>query len=347
MDKINLKGLTLSELEQFVTSLGEKTYRAQQIFKWIYGAGVSDIEKMTNLAKSFRQTLLTKAVIHSLQLITSRRSTKDATIKFLFQLQDGFRIESVLMLDSARTTLCISTQAGCAVNCTFCATGLSGLQRHLTAGEIVDQLFQVEKITGKKVSNLVCMGMGEPFHNYDNLIKACAILSHDLGPNLAKRHIVISTSGIVPKIKQYADEGHKYKLAISLNAPTDDVRSQLMPLNKKWPLKELIHAAKYYTQKSDQRVTFEYVLMHGINDSPDDAQRFRKLVSELKCKVNLIPYNATEGVYRRPSEKRILDFYKKMALLRAPVTIRWSKGDDIDAGCGQLAGGLNPDKPDQ
>ncbi len=337
MNKTNLKVLDLTELQTFVASLGEGSYRARQIFKWVYGRGVSDFEQMTNLSKALRQKLAEQARIGQLQLVTSQTSAKDQSVKFLFQLEDGLKIESVLMVDNGRTTLCVSTQVGCAIDCTFCATGMMGLQRHLTVGEIVDQLLQVQNQTGQTVSNVVLMGMGEPFHNYENVIKACDLLSHDLGPNLAKRHIVVSTSGLVPKIIRYADEGHKYRLAISLNATTDAVRSQLMPLNKKWPIRELMNAARYYTQKSEQMVTFEYVLMYGINDSAADAERLKTLVRGMFCKINLIPYNATEGTFRRPSEAKITRFYERMASLRAPVTIRWSKGDDISAGCGQLA----------
>ncbi len=337
MNKTDLKGQTLDELQTFVQSFGEKSFRAQQIFKWIYGAGVNSFEEMTNLSKDLRLRLNQKAQICKLQVVTSQKSTKDESTKFLFRLQDSQKIESVLMIDDQRTTLCISTQVGCAIDCKFCATGTMGLKRQLTAGEIVDQFLTVQEITGQSISNVVCMGMGEPFHNYENLMKAFALLCDDLGPNLAKRHIVVSTSGLVPKIKRFTDEAHKYRLAISLNATTDPVRSKIMPLNKKWPIKDLMKAVKYYTNKTAQRVTFEYVLMEGINDSTEDASRLLKLVNGMLCKVNLIPYNSTAGKYRRPSEERILQFYEKMASLRAPVTIRRSKGDDIDAACGQLA----------
>ncbi|RMF58257.1 MAG: radical SAM protein, partial [Calditrichaeota bacterium] len=194
------------------------------------------------------------------------------------------------------------------------------------------------RLAGVKISNVVCMGMGEPFHNYDNVMKACELLTDPNGPGLAKRRIVVSTSGLVPKVRQFADENRRFRLAVSLNATTDEVRERLMPLNKKWPIRELLSAVKYYTQKSEQRVTFEYVLLAGINDSVEDATRLKHLVKDLLCKVNLIPYNATVGPFRRPSEATIQRFYAEMASLRAPVTIRWSKGDDISAGCGQLAG---------
>lgn len=337
--KINLKGLNLAELQEFAESIGEKRYRGQQIFKWIYGYGIHGFDEMTNLSRALRQTLTEKAAVDRLRLVRSHESTKDGAMKFLFELQDGLHIEAVLMLDGRRTTLCVSTQAGCALDCKFCATGMMGLQRHLTAGEIVDQLLCVEELSRQRVSNMVCMGMGEPFHNYANVMKACELVSHDLGPNLAKRHIVVSTSGLVPKIIQYANENHKYRLAISLNATTDNIRSEIMPLNKKWPIEQLLNAAKYYTDKTGERVTFEYVLMDRINDSVEDAGRLKRLVLGIFCKINLIPYNATDGKFRRPSEARVQKFYNRLASLRAPVTIRWSKGDDIEAGCGQLAVG--------
>jgi 23S rRNA (adenine2503-C2)-methyltransferase len=337
MNKIELKGLDLTELEEFFKALGEERFRAQQLFSWIYGKGVPSFEVMTNISKPLRKKLDETATIGRLKLISSQRSTIDQTEKFLFQLQDGLLIESVLMFDPPRTTLCISTQVGCGIDCKFCATGFMGFKRHLTAGEIVDQLLAVQDLKGVPVSNAVFMGMGEPFHNYNNVIKASALLSDALGPNLAKRRIVISTSGLVPQIVRFTDEGHKYRLAVSLNATTDNVRSKIMPINKKWPIKELLNASKYYTNKTAQRLTFEYVLMEGINDSVEDAERLRNLVKDILCKINLIPYNATEGTFRRPPDKRILQFYEKLTSLHAPVMIRWSKGEEISAACGQLA----------
>jgi 23S rRNA (adenine2503-C2)-methyltransferase len=337
MNPTNLKGFDLVELQAFVESIGESRFRAQQIFRWLYGSGVSSFEEMTNLSKELRTRLNEVARIGSLKCVALRQSQKDQSTKFLFELEDGRKIESVLMSEDGRHTLCVSTQVGCAIDCKFCATGMMGLQRNLTAGEIIDQLLTVQSLSATTVSNVVFMGMGEPFHNYENVIKACHLMSDEHGPNLSKKHIVVSTSGLVPQILQFADEGQKYRLAISLNATTDAVRSPLMPLNKKWPIKELLRAAKYYTQKSEQIVTFEYVLMAGINDSVEDAERLKKLAQGILCKINLIPYNATEGQFRRPTENRILQFYERMASLRSPVTIRWSKGDDIAAGCGQLA----------
>ncbi|MFQ5706214.1 MAG: 23S rRNA (adenine(2503)-C(2))-methyltransferase RlmN [bacterium] len=334
---MNLKDCDLDKLRLFVESIGEKPYRAQQLFKWLYGKGVFSFDEMSDLSKALREKLRSSASIRPLKLISLHKSKQDDSKKFLFELADGNRIETVLMFDDRRTTLCVSTQVGCAIDCKFCATALMGLQRHLSSGEIVDQFLSVQKAAEVRISNVVFMGMGEPFHNYENVIKASRILSDACGPNLARRHLVISTSGVVPKIMRFADEGHGYRLAISLNATTNEVRSRLMPLNKKWPIGELLNAARYYIQKTKQQVTFEYVLMAGINDSLEDAHRLKTLLSDIFCKVNLIPYNATVKNFRRPGQNNIEQFFAAMSSLKAPVTIRWSKGEDIAAACGQLA----------
>ncbi|MCH8956731.1 23S rRNA (adenine(2503)-C(2))-methyltransferase RlmN, partial [candidate division KSB1 bacterium] len=221
MQKINLKGFDLNELRDFAESINEKPFRGDQIFSWLYNKGVNSFDEMSNLSKDLKEKLHERARIGQLKLITKQQSTKDQSMKYLFQLEDDSQIESVLMFDDNRATLCISTQVGCAIDCKFCATGMMGLNRHLTPGEIIDQVLTTRKLSGQKVTNVVCMGMGEPFHNYDNLMKACELLSDELGPNLAKRHIVVSTSGLIPKIYRFADENHKYRLAISLNATTD------------------------------------------------------------------------------------------------------------------------------
>lgn len=338
MNKIDIKGLSFAELQRFVESIGEKRFRAQQIFGWMHGKGINSYDEMTNLSKELRLKLFQTTKISQLQLLKKQESTKDKSIKYLFELEDGLFIESVLMLEGNRATLCVSTQVGCAIDCKFCATGMMGLKRNLTSAEIVDQLLCVQKLADRKVNNVVCMGMGEPFHNYNNLVTACSIMSDESGPNLSKRRIVASTSGLIPKIYQFVDENQRYRLAISLNATTDKIRSQIMPLNRKWPIRELMEAAKYYTEKIKQPVTFEYVLLSGVNDSLADAERLKNLIRGIWCKINLIPYNTTLAGYRRSSEERILQFYGRLASVHAPVTIRWSKGDDIDAGCGQLAG---------
>ena len=337
MQFLCLKGLSVAELEEYVKSIGEPRYRARQIFTWMYGRNVDTFEAMTNLSKDLRLRLTEGVSLSALELLTSQKSVKDQSEKFVFKLQDGLAIESVLMFEDNRATICVSTQVGCAIDCKFCATGMMGLKRNLSDGEIIDQFLTVQRLKGRKITNVVMMGMGEPFHNYDNLMKACALLTDGDGPNLANKHIVVSTSGLIPKIYQFADEKRKYRLAISLNATTDEVRTRLMPLNKRWPIRELLKAAKYYTEKLGEPVTFEYVLLQGVNDTLADADRLKKMLDRILCKVNLIPYNPTVAAYQRTSEKRILAFYERLSDMRAPVMIRWSKGDDIDAGCGQLA----------
>ncbi|MCG8603530.1 23S rRNA (adenine(2503)-C(2))-methyltransferase RlmN [bacterium] len=337
INRLDLKGLDRGQLREFVESLGEKPYRATQIFKWIYGHGIDTFDEMTNVSKHFRLVLSNRAEIGRLTLVDYKTSSIGDSTKFLFKLRDGLQIESVLMFDGGRTTLCVSTQVGCAIDCKFCATGRMGLKRNLTVGEIIDQLLTAQLLSSEKVSNVVCMGMGEPFHNYTNVMKACTLMCDDLGPNLATRHIVVSTSGIAPKIVKFADEGRKFRLAVSLNAVTDSLRDKIMPLNKRWPIQELLQAVRYYCNRSGQSVTFEYVMLGQINDRLEDAVKLRELLRGLKCKVNLIPYNATDGRYRRPTQERIQRFYSELSSLHAPVTIRWSKGEDIDAACGQLA----------
>jgi 23S rRNA (adenine2503-C2)-methyltransferase len=330
-------GLDRTELASLVQSLGEPRFRGDQLFRWIYGRGVTSFDEMSNLPKRLRRKLDEVAQVGSVRLVRSQRSAVDGTVKCLFELHDGRRVESVLMSEDSRRTVCVSSQVGCAIDCQFCATGRMGFLRNLTAGEIVDQVLAVQRLEDVQVTNVVMMGMGEPFHNYDAVIKACGLISDPEGPCIGARHIVVSTSGLVPMILRYADEGHRYRLAISLNATTDELRDRLMPLNRRWPIAELLHAAKYYTERSGQRVTFEYVLMEGLNDSLEDARRLKHLLQPIPCKLNLIPYNSTSGPFRRPSEKRLLAFYGELKDMRAPVTIRWSKGVDIDAACGQLA----------
>lgn len=336
-EQVNLKGLSKVALERYVDSLGEKKYRAQQIYEWLYARSAESFDEMSNLSKAFRECLSEKARIGKLELVAKQKSTKDGSMKFLFQLEDGQRIESVLMAEGRRTILCVSTQVGCALDCKFCATGTMGFLRNLTAGEMVDQLLQAQNFSGVRVSNLVFMGMGEPFHNYDHVMTAGEILSSEDGPNLGSRHIVVSTSGLVPKIYRFADEMRRFKLAVSLNATTDEVRARIMPITKKWSIHELLKAVRYYVEKKAEPVTFEYVLLKDINDSENDAARLRSLVDGISCRINLIPYNAAVGEYSRSPADRIDAFYKRLAGIGSPVTIRWSKGDDIAAGCGQLA----------
>ena len=344
MLKTQLKGLSLPELEAFVTELGEKRFRANQLYLWMYNRLATTFDEMTDLSAKFRQQLQQQADLSAVTLETVQKSGSDDTQKFLFKLHDDARIESVLMAEGDRRTLCISTQVGCPIDCKFCATGAMGLKRNLTSGEIVDQILHAARASDKPLSNIVVMGMGEPMLNYDNLMQALAIVTDEDTLNLSRRHIVVSTSGLIPAIQRFQEDGHKYRLAISLNATTDEVRTQLMPLNKKWPIRMLMQAARDYANASREIVTFEYVLLAGINDSVEDARRLRQLVNGIRCKVNLIPYNATLRHFRRPEQAAIDAFYSEMRSLPWPVTVRWSKGVDIDAACGQLVTKLENSK---
>lgn len=336
MKKVNLSGMTLKEMEGFLESIGQPKYRAAQLFNWVYKRNILSFHEMTNFAKSLRHQLNELAKIGYVSVEKQVTSTDGQTNKFLFKLTDGLFVESVFMIDGKRQTVCLSSQVGCALNCSFCATGKMGFKRNLSAGEIVDQLLAIQRTLNIEATNIVIMGMGEPFLNYDAVIKACDIISHDKGVAIGKRKITISTSGVLPCIKKFADEGHGYKLAISLNAADDWIRDQLMPINKKYPLNELINAAKYYAAKSRHRVTFEYVMIGGINDRVEDALKLTKLINGLKCKINIIPYNAINGLYDVPSEERIHAFIRPFLNLNVVISVRRSKGVDIGAACGQL-----------
>jgi len=336
MEKIKFIGMTLSEVMEFFQSLDQPKYRAEQLFIWIYKKRITAFEEMTNFPKQFRTKLDEMATIQQLQLLQVKSSLKDETHKFLFQLDDGLCVESVFMVEGHRRTVCLSSQVGCSLNCSFCATGKMGFKRNLTAGEIVAQLLFIQSYLHTDVSNVVLMGMGEPFLNYEQAIKACDLISHDKGIAIGKRKITISTSGIVPAIKRFTDEGHRYKLAISLNAATDLLRNQIMPINTKYPIGEVISAARYYSNRSKQRLTFEYVLIAGVNDDPQQALKLKSILHDLRCKVNLIPYNEIDDTLRQAGEERINEFMKPFLDMNIVVSVRRSKGDDIEAACGQL-----------
>jgi len=338
MKKVNLTGYTVEELEEFVTSLGEKPFRGRQLFGWIYAKKATTFDEMTNIPKSLRARFKEIAEIGQLQLEEKATSPASKSIKYLFRLHDGHVIESVFIPESGRRTLCLSSQVGCALKCTFCATGRLGFKRNLTAGEIVDQVLFVERDTGEELTNIVFMGMGEPFNNYDQVIKACYLINHENGIAISYRHIVISTAGLIPAIYRYAEEGHRFKLAISLHSPFNEERVKLMPISKKYTAEKLVEAVKYYEKKSRRRPTFEYVIMAGVNDRKKDADGLKKLLHGIPCKVNLIPYNPTVDLFTRPSVEQVKRFAQWLSPIKAPISIRWSKGDDIEAACGQLAG---------
>ncbi len=336
--KISLTGLTRSELEAFAESIGEKKFRGRQLFSWVYAKKAADFAGMSDLGKALRLKLEEEATLGWMTLEEKNSSTASSSAKYLFRLDDGLLIEAVYIPESGRRTLCISSQVGCALGCTFCATGDMGFKRNLTTGEIVDQVLQVARDISELPTNIVFMGMGEPFLNYEAAIAAATLINEADGIAIGHRHVVISTVGIVPAILRYADEEQPFRLAISLHSAIDEKRRKIVPMAKRYPLPELLHAAKYYAKKSRRRPTFEYVLLAGFNDGEEDAVALRRLVAEVPCKVNLIPYNPAAAGYYRPDEEAVARFAGWLAPLHAPVSVRWSKGTDIDAACGQLAG---------
>ena len=336
--KKSLIGKNSDEFSDLCLELGVEEFRSKQLFNWMYRNEVSDLTELKNLPKSLIDDLRRDHCIHPLELINSTNSSSEKTNKFLFKTQSGALIESVLMKEGSRTTLCLSTQVGCALDCKFCATAKMGFIDNLESGEIVDQFLLISKMLPKPITNVVFMGMGEPFLNYSNVIKSAKLLHDPNGINLGYKRITISTAGIVKKIEQFTKERQKFKLAISLNGTTSDQRLKIMPITKSNSLESLLGASKKYSEVINTWLTFEYVLIKDCNDDPSDADRLIKILKGInKCKLNLIPYNETDGIYQRPDEKQIKIFMKKLRNAPFPVTVRWSKGTDIDAGCGQLA----------
>ena len=328
-------GQSRKELENALVSINEKSFRGRQIFDWIYKKQIYDFTKMSDLPSHLREKLKSKK-IHPLNLIKGENSNTKKTKKFLFQLGTGEQVESVLMEHGDRNTICLSTQVGCAVDCGFCATAQMGFIKNLTVGEIVDQFIQLRQISNKKITNVVFMGMGEPFLNYRNTISAAELLNNSNGINMAAWRITISTSGIINKINQFTEEKQPYKLAISLNGISQSQRLKTMPITKNQTFSNLLIAAKNYAYNSRKKVTFEYVLLDGINDQPSDGRELMRILNNTNCKLNVIPYNEINGEYKRPSETTINNFLDSLKNAMFPVTVRWSKGQDIDAGCGQL-----------
>ncbi len=332
-----LVGLSLEELIALCQEWNEPAFRARQLFHWIYNRQVKDFILMDNLPKTLREKLARQYTLRSLDLVRITQSEQDATQKYLFSTSEGHYLESVLIQDGDRITLCVSSQIGCALDCTFCATATMGFRKNLSVSEIVEQFLQVQDRNLKRITNVVFMGMGEPFLNYTRVIQAAALLNATDGINISARKITLSTAGVVPKIRRFTAEGQRFKLAISLNATTDDQRNSLMPINQTYPLDDLMNAAREYAARSRNRITFEYVLLNQINDTPQDARRLKSLLAGLRCKVNVIPYNEIGGNYTRPSPERITAFLEELKASPFTVTVRWSGGDKIRAGCGQLA----------
>ncbi|MDD6005494.1 MAG: 23S rRNA (adenine(2503)-C(2))-methyltransferase RlmN [Erysipelotrichaceae bacterium] len=329
----------LKDLEEYVVSKGYKKYKAKQIYHWLYKKRVSSFDEMTDLSKDFITELKDEFIIENLTLVTSQVS-KDGTTKYLFSLTDGSLIESVLMVFDYGYSACITTQIGCNMGCTFCASGLLKKVRDLSAGEILNQIVYIQKELDKKgerLANIVVMGTGEPFDNYDNVMKALSIINDPLGIEIGARHISVSTCGVIPGIKRFSKEKVQYNLAISLHASNDELRSRLMPINNAYHLSELMSTLKEYSKENNRRLTFEYLLLDGINDTEKNADELKELLKGMNAYINLIPYNnVKEKDYHTSSEKKALMFYDMLKKRGVSVTLRQKKGDDIDAACGQL-----------
>jgi len=337
---VDLKDLSLEELEALIAGLGKERYRARQIMRWLYRHGASSVEEMTDLTKELRAELDRTARISSLEPLAVECSP-DGTRKYLFGLQDGVQVESVLIPDDGRLTLCISTQAGCAMGCRFCLTGKGGFARDLTSGEILDQFLGVARGlgAGERINNCVLMGMGEPLANYERVTKALGIMASDLGFGLSRRRITLSTVGLIPQMKRLFAERVPCRLAVSLNASTQKVRAYLMPIARRYPLSALLAACRALPLPPRERITFEYVLIQGVNDSEGDARGVARILRGIRCKVNLIPFNECPGIiFRRPQDAVVLRFQKVLREAGYTTIIRESRGGAISAACGQLRG---------
>ena len=338
---INLYNYSLEKLEELMLSLQEKKYRATQLFKWIYEKRVTSFDEMSDVSKSFREVLnrdfcLVKPKIHKEQ------RSKDGTIKLLLELEDGDKVETVLMRYNYGNAVCVSSEVGCNMGCAFCASGLLKKKRELLVSEMIGQVLVIDDIlkaegNNERVTHVVVMGTGEPFDNYENVMDFIRILNHPHGLAIGARHITVSTCGIVPKIYDYAKEGLQINLAISLHAHSDEIRKKIMPISFKYPMNELMEAVKYYEKNAGRRVTFEYILLNGINDSKEDAKKLAKLMKGTLAYVNLIPYNSVdENKYKRSDDKSVRDFMDTLIKCGVNATIRREFGSDIDAACGQL-----------
>ncbi|MCK4894297.1 MAG: 23S rRNA (adenine(2503)-C(2))-methyltransferase RlmN [Calditrichia bacterium] len=333
----SLLGYSRSQIRETIQSYKQPSFRADQIFTWIHHHNIDSFEEMSNIPKEFRRILSENFSIKNFQL-SDMKTASDGTEKYLWKLPDNRHIESVLIPERRRNTICISSQVGCSLRCNFCATGTMGLLRNLTPGEIVEQVLQVNKLSRNKITNIVFMGMGEPFMNYPRVIQACQILGDPEGTAIANKRITISTSGIVPKIYQYTDDKLPFGLAISLHAPDQTLREQIMPIARKFPLDLLLESIRYYMRaKKRNRVTFEYVLLHGINDTPAEARKLISLLSPIRCKLNLIPCNQNYLGYNPPPQDALQKFMDIMMNAPFAVTLRKNRGEDITAACGQLA----------
>jgi 23S rRNA (adenine2503-C2)-methyltransferase len=340
----DLRSLSREGLQALVAEMREKPFRARQLQRWLHRNGAASLDEMTDLSRTFREALKGCSALTTLTLASEQRSS-DGTIKWTWRTADGKLIESVYMPETDRKTLCVSSQVGCALGCTFCMTGTMGLARHLTPGEIVDQVHRAnrrlvelgEGPAPRPLTNLVFMGMGEPLHNYEHLKTALSLLLDEDGPNFSHRHVTVSTSGLVPVMRRLGEET-QVKLAVSLNASTDEQRDRLMPINRRWPIGELLKACREFPMKQGRRITFEYVLLGGVNDADEDADRLARLLHGIPSKVNLIPYNDNPGLgFQAPTPERAEAFLGRLIARQITAVVRKNRGRDIAAACGQLA----------
>lgn len=334
---INLKDFTLTELEEYFQEIGQPRYRARQVAEWIFKKGARSFEVMTNLPVSLRRRLAGICTPGGLEVIRKQVSIRGGTVKYLFRLADGQAVETVLMRYSYGRSVCVSTQVGCRMGCAFCASTLGGRVRNLSAGEIYDQVLAVQEDTGERVSHIVLMGSGEPLDNYGNILKFIINVNAVYGLNIGFRHITLSTCGVAPRIRQLAGEGLPLTLAVSLHAPENELRDRLIPLNRKYPLETLMEACRYYSSSTGRRITFEYILLAGVNDSTGHAGKLARLLGGMPCLVNLIPYNPVrERPFTRPAPDVVQGFKSVLDKAGVEVTVRRELGADIDAACGQL-----------
>ena len=331
----NIYDLTLKELEDYLISIGEKSFRASQIYDGLYKKRLSSFDEITNISKELRQKLNDTFSLYKIKLLV--KQTGNNVNKYLFELEDGNKIESVLMFHDYGISICVSSQVGCNMGCAFCESGRLKKVRNLLAYEIVEQILLIEEDIKKRITHVVVMGIGEPFDNYDNVLKFVKIINCNKGIDIGSRHITISTCGVIPGIKKFMKEDGQVNLAISLHAPNDELRSKIMPINKAYPLKELMEVIKEYISVTNRRVTFEYIMLEDVNDSEKEVRELVKLLRGINCYVNLIPYNETENIqFKRTKEWKILKFYDILKSNKINTTIRKEFGGSVDAACGQL-----------
>ncbi len=337
MDRKDIKSCTLKELQEEMQRIGEKAFRAKQIYEWLHVKLADSFDEMSNISKDLREKLKEHYVIPTVHMIERQESNIDGTNKFLFELSDGHMVESVLMRYKHGNSVCISSQVGCRMGCKFCASTIGGLERNLLASEMIGQIYQIQKLTGERVSNIVVMGTGEPMDNYDNFLRFVKLISDEHGLNISQRNITVSTCGIVPNMRRLAEEKLQITLALSLHGSTQEKRKELMPVANKYELSEVLAACDYYFEQTGRRITFEYSLVHGVNDGEEDAKELIAILKHRNCHLNLIPVNPIkERNFEKPSRKSAENFKNKLEKSGINATIRREMGSDIDGACGQL-----------